>query len=152
MSVQFMSESGGSLVQTFCAIAKPDNKPLANRAVPAVEETIDSSQGSQDSSKTGFNPMFGDNDDDDFVMLKPRTNRQRLLLEDDNSNSVDTFAQMFQPKQPELALNNKEDENAKLYPVVHGLGISPLLGMTVGQGDSLQDLLVRNMKVCKLCV
>ena len=147
MSVQFITESGGSLVQTFCSVAKADTKSVANRAVPAVEETIESSQGSQDSSKTGFNPMFGDNDDDDFVMLKPR--RQRLLLEDDNSNSVDTFAQMFQPKQPELALNNKEDENAKLYPVVHGLGISPLLGMTVGQGDNLQDLLLRNMKVSK---
>ena len=149
MSLQFMTESGGSLVPTFCSVAKPGTV-VANQAVPAVEETIESSQDSQDSSKAGFNPTFGDNDDDDFVMLKPRTNRQRLLLEDDNSNSVDTFAHMFQQRQPELALNCKEDEDAKLYPCVHGLGVSPLLGPSLGQGENLQDLLLRNMKVSKM--
>ena len=146
LSLQFISESGGSLSQTFCSVAKPSTVGT-NQAVPVVKDTIESSQDSQDSSKAGYNQTFGDNDDDDFVMLKPRMNRQRRLLEGDNSNSVDSFAQMFSQRQPEIMLTSKEVDDAKRFPCVNGLGISSLVGLTPGNNKNLQDILLRNLKV-----
>lgn len=149
LSIQFVAESGGAMTKTLSSVAKPSTVET-NQVVPVVEETIESSQDSQESTKSGYNPTFGDNDDDDFVMLKPRTNRQRRLIEDDNSNSVDAFAQMLGQKETELVPAFKQDEDVKIYPVVHRLGVSSLVGRILGQQENMHDIFLRNMKVSTL--
>ena len=146
LTLQFLVESGGALLQTFRSVTK-SNILETSVKVPEIEETIENSQDSQDSTKGGYNPTFGDNDDDDFVMLKPRGNRQRRLIEDENSNSVDAFAQIFNQKPSELVPTTIQDEDAKLYPCVHELGVESIVGLSRGQGGSLHDVFLRNMKV-----
>ena len=145
LSLQFISESGGGLAQTFRSVAKSKDVET-KQIVPVLEETIESSQDSQHSAQGSQNPTFGDDDDDDFVMLKPRISRQRRLIDEENSNSVEPFAQVFNQKSTERVSADTE-EDSKLYPCVHRLGLDLLVGLTLGHVETLHETFLRNMKV-----
>ena len=145
LSLQFLSMSGGSLAQTFKSVAKP-SAAATKQIAPTVDETLESSQDSQHSTHENQNPNFGDDDDDDFVMLKPRTIRQKRLLDDDNSNSMEPFAQVYS-KSTELVTADSNDDDCKAYPCVHRMGIDHLLGLPLGSRESMHETFLRNLKV-----
>ncbi|XP_053392476.1 ATPase family AAA domain-containing protein 5-like [Mercenaria mercenaria] len=82
-----------------------------------------------------------DNSDDDFVSIKPLKKRRRVL-EDDNSNSVDTCSQVTLNRQTEVIAVD-DNEEVKNYPPVQSIGLESLIG---GRDISIADFLTQGLK------
>ena len=143
--------SGGGDSQKNRAIKQPDTgskkTPLPVDENSCSQDALRRNSQSEDMLAKG-SVDDKDDDDDDFVSIKPLTLRRKPILFDEDSNSVPT------PVSLEKTSDEKADENTtegEKLPVVHTSVASHLQGYSKGQFENVMEILKRLTQVCS-CV